>query len=332
MLEGLILRMDEKGKTGSLSGEADKLIKILSESYRLDEIRANDSLIVPFYNLRKFVMKGKYEARHFFLVERLNNLIDKTSSKDLQIEKVQESLNDVLNVLLSDIKPNVNTILFDDEIKKCVNLYMYLGSAKPGIMYFIKRMKKYFEQLKELPQDEGSINQAQVIKEIRDDSSLIVNEVLREEKNYSNFYRICYSYPCDYQKIITEQIGQKSDAINFNPVSGLPQGFGNLACHSFIFEEIIKEIIKNASHCYPDGYTLSILHAIENRMIVFSFVQDEPFKHTEHNGGLKNIVEKYVQLFDGHFEDNRVESELHPKKYIITIKLKIHEYSSGNDE
>ncbi len=350
MLEGLILRLDEKGRTGQLPVEQKRLIKILSESYRLDELTANNYLIVPFYNLRKFVMKGQYQARHFFLVERLNGLIDRTSSKDLQIEKVVQSLKEVMHVLQTDIKPNIDRILFDDDIKKCVTLYMYLGRDKPGIMYYIKRMKGYHDELEKLlPPDAAgpealamapSASTTQIMKDIREDASFIVNNVLREDKTYNNFYRVCYSYPCDYGKILSEKVIDQPDRINFFSPTVLPQEFDNIACHSFIFEEIVSEIIKNAAHCTSDENTLTVSVAAEDRKVVFSFVQDEPFKYIEengalknkdHNGGLKNIVEKYVMLFDGEFTDNRDESESTKQPYIITIKFKIHEYSSGSD-
>lgn len=324
-VERLILDIENAKKENLTIPKSYQFIKILSESYNLENITENQFLTVPFYNLHKFFVKAQYRGRHFALTEELNELITEASKTNVNLSIITQKL-DYINKYLLDVNSNIIAITIDNHFREyCAKMDLILGEKEGGMQFYISRFKKFGN-----PNNLISIEKFNLIKgDLLSDSGTIVNKVLLEKADLKNFYSLCRNYICDYNSVLSELFATGdnrlilTDKVNTNTSSE-----GYITCHRDIFKMIIKEIIKNVKERYEDDFTLTASSCvIDKSTIEFKFEQNKPFIKSDKIGGLTNQVKYYCEKFNGSFDDNAIISSNEGINYIIVMKFKIHKYS-----
>ena len=324
-VERLILNIEQARKEGKEFPKAYSFIKILSESYNLEDVIENKFLTVPFYNLYKFFVKAEYRGRHFALTEELNELIKEVSKTNVNLEIIKQKLV-YINKYLWDINANIIAITYDDHFREyCSKIELVLGNQKGGMLYYISRFKKYAEN----KNTDSLENYAKIKDDLLSDSYTIVNEVLLEKATLKNFYSICKNYICSYKNVLLELFHTEDDKIVLKSIPVAEKVVSDyITCHQDIFKMILKEIIKNVRERYKDDFLLTAdFKILDGNFIEFEFEQNRPFVTSDRIGGLTNQVKYYCEKFNGVFTDNSTESAEKNINYIITLKFKIHKYS-----
>ncbi|PWK79724.1 hypothetical protein LX99_00184 [Mucilaginibacter oryzae] len=331
-VEELLLSADAalKGEQGLGPDAAEGLKEIMStltDYYNFKDLADSDNLLAPFYNLKKFVLNGKYRARHFLLKEYLNKLIYTLTSTQPSLTDIRAELENVLTIFKQDIKPNVKLIR-DIHLKKYYQIiYNLLGDEKPGILYYLNELEKINQALIKNGQQPIHLVEKE-LKHARAICVELVTIVLVEDEATNTFFRICQQYPCDFQQVLNDMVSKRAYAklvvINDQNVENR-----NMAINTTIFKGIFEEIFNNAERiCDMSDLKLVIRCHITDNGIFINIEQNKAFRERRAEGGLYNNVRHFVHKFGGGYDDNDAVSFAQQKPFIIDITLHHHEYKS----
>jgi hypoxanthine-guanine phosphoribosyltransferase len=331
-VEELLMAFDARIKTNAqLNSEGaegfKQIMSMLTDYYNFKNLSSEETLIVPCYNLKKFVLNGEYRARHFLLKEYLNKLIVSLISMRPDLADIREELTDVLTIFRMDIVPNVKLIR-DVHLKKYYQIiFDLLGDETGGILFYFNELEKISKVLARHSQAELD-KIAKELKSAKDLCVELVTKILIEDSEENTFFKICQQYPCVFLPILEDQ-RKKRPFVKLTVNNNLRQKHATMAINSAIFKGIIEEIFNNAGRlCSLEKLEITVKCDIEETGIFFRIAQNLPYIEKTNDGGLSNNVRHFVHKFGGRYEDNSEESLAASIPFIINITLMHHEYKN----
>lgn len=325
-------RHQEIKKSDDKVGEENvKIIKILTDYYKQQNLHEEELLTTAFYNLKKFYLNGKYQGRHFLLTEKLNKLFEYASSTKPSLHVIREALQQVLSLVESDIKPNIEKIITDENIGKYYKLIeTTLGEKKPGVLFYTKELESLNEFLQTQMQTElsGLTKEITTVKRI---SRELVKNILKEDDDKIGFFKLCNQYPCSVFDSL-QHIADKNPAIEIYPELAQKNDNVMIAIHTEIFEKMMEEIIGNASRICDGILKIQISYELFDTGIKIRIEQNHPFvvEGKLKEGGLTHNVRYFAEKFGGSCIDNAEESLAIGNNFVITLNLLRHGFKIEN--
>jgi hypothetical protein len=318
---------------GIYSIQNKQFIRLLTRPYQSRSIGAESSLDAYFYNLDKFVLQGEERGRHFYLKEKLNEVIDSILTTKPSLKSILHHLNDVLVIFDQDLMPNVKGILDHKSIKQtCEIIYRFLSYEKEGILYYMTKLEEAYHRLLEVD-PEGVAEAKELLQEIRKLCALMVNKTLTSNEEEECFFRICKQYPSDLVQCLEEIKQKETNRIRVNISKPEPSKPVFVNFNKEVLEAVLQEIFRNAK-IRANG-TLELEFALESNLngdaIKLRVTQNFPFRSpssVKNDGGLTEVVENFVVASGGRFADNRDMSLQNGENYQMNLTLKLHQYDN----
>lgn len=300
-----------------------EFFRLIAKNYQIGEPEVGSTLDKPFYNLMMFVIQGQSMGRHFFLKDRLNEVIDAILEDPISLDKLKERLLEVVDILEKELIPNIEYILNDQYLEAyCKSVYTVLSDKKQGILFYLKSMVASYNQIKTYEQSE-LVEIGGVLERLKEDCKILVTEKLDFSKKES-FYSLSEAYPSDLLKTIKDLKNKTGDgpSVSFHISCSKDEDFIKIAFHKKILDLIFLEIVKNAKENVKkynpnmDKVVLAVsLERInfDNEMVKLTIKQNFPFVRPDRTdtgdkeGGLTKIIHHYVAAFGGDVQDNREE-------------------------
>jgi len=278
-------------------------------------------LDLPFENLSNFVYKGENKARHFELIEKLNDLFFEAGGKGSSLSSIRESANKVIDILDKDLKPSLLKISEDKNFKNYFeSLHHIYTNNDTGVLYLINKLEAAYNKIKDINESEISDYQS-AIEEISAICDKFINKTLANDDKKENFYKISKFFPCDIGASL-RQLSERFKKENCLRIIIENSAITIVRMHKYVLDEILKEIIKNAKNVYPTSLEITISYKeIAGNTLQLHIWQNKPFKVKEKNGGQLNLVEYYIDKFKGVYLDNSLQSLETGEDYTITINL-----------
>lgn len=290
----------------------------------------DDDFSIPFYNLKKFYLNGKYQHRHFFLKEKLNAVLESVTSTKPALPVIISALGKVIDILETHVKPNAVAITKDLGI---INYHpimqTQLGVTKPGILWYLSKLERINQRLLKF---DDSTNKEELNKELESLRLLSRELAVKALKDASpnSFFGICDQYPCDFLKVLRSIAGQHAFiSLSASAKYNYHTDHQFIAIHSAIFESLIEQIVANAKRLFDDcpEFEMGFVYDVSNAGLTLTITQNKKFIEGTHVGGLELNVKHFVNLFKGSFEDNRLQST---ENYFITLRFLKHEFQLEN--
>jgi hypothetical protein len=278
-------------------------------------------LDLPFENLSNFVYKGENKARHFELIEKLNDLFFEAGRKGSSLNSIRESANKVIDILDKDLKPSLIKISNDKNFKIYFeSLHHIYTNNDTGVLYLINKLETEYNKIKDITELEIFDYQS-VIDKISVICDKFINRTLSNDDKKDNFYKISKLFPCNIY-ISLMQLATRFEKENCLKIAIANTENVAIRIHKYLLDEILKEIIKNAKNAYPESLEIYIRYEviIENTLQLHIW-QNKPYKAKEKNGGQLNLVQYYIDKFKGNYSDNSLQSLESGEDYIITINI-----------
>jgi hypothetical protein len=313
--------------------------RILTRTYKLQDVGQSGKLYLPFYNLSKFLSQGLGQERHFLLKDMINEVIDAILEDPIQFDKFKAKLHEVVTMIEDELLPSIDVILSDPELRlKCRAVYAVLSEENKGLDYYFKNLVRLYYFIVNIPGEDAM----PAIKEINEVKELL--RVLIQEKLDFNvkdgFYEIFSEYPVVLPEVLKAFTRKRDVDTNLEiTASGITATTNAVRFNKRIFDVVMEEVLKNARNAYLRAgitdWPLKInFHykpiAADPTSIQLVITQNLPFLpplHAEHRGGLIHIVRHYVAAFGGFVDDNRHDTlSQDSKDFVLTLILKLHTY------
>ncbi|ETZ22843.1 hypothetical protein [Pedobacter sp. V48] len=326
---------------GAYTHSNREFFRLIAKNYQIIDTGRDSTLDQPFYNLKMFVIQGQSMGRHFFLKDRLNEVIDAILEHPISLDRLKERLLEVVDILEKELLPNMEHILNDEYMETyCKSIYTVLSDKKLGILFYLKSVVSIYNHIKTYEQSELE-DILEYLDKLKDDCKTLVTEKLDFNKKES-FYSLSEAYPSDLLKTIRDLKNKNGElpGISFEIVRPQEEDFIMIAFHKKILDLIFLEIVKNAKE-NARKYS-SDLHRVElvisldkinadNEMVKLTIKQNFPFVPPEKTdtgdkeGGLTKIIQHYVMAFGGNVQDNREEClNGTVQEFEIYLILKLH--------
>ena len=285
--------------------------RMLFNSLPILSIRNYKLLDRPFDNLSRFVYKGQTKGRHFELINSLNNLFLSVESIEPDILIIRKALQHVQSIVDRELRPSLEKITSEPNVRKYLGfMYDILGEAPDGILYHFNKLEQIYQKLVQLDQ-QGLEDNEPLLSEISGTCDKLVNSVLKEYEDKPSFFKISKEYPCEVQPVFNEFLMNYSEFIDLEiSADDIPADL-RINCHQMIFEEMLKEIIKNGTEIYHESFKIKQLtFTITTKRFHIYIEQNQPFHSSSRvgQGGRSGIIENFTRKFSGDFKDNSLES------------------------
>lgn len=283
-------------------------------------------LDLPFENLSTFVYKGENKGRHFDLIDKLNDLFIEVGGSESSIFSIRENANKVIDILDKDLKPSLQKISDDKNLKTYFeSIYnIYSNEDEKGVLRYINRLEIAYNKIKDISQTE-IVDYQDVMLDISKTCDEFINQILTTDETKESFFKVSKLFPCKISgslKTLSERFK------NNNCLTVIQEQKDDLAIgiHKYILDEILREIVRNAKNAYPSGLQLTIVSdQISVNTLQLHIWQNKPFTKKDRDGGQINLVKHYAEMFNGSFTDNCDQSLETGDDYSITINLPIYQ-------
>lgn len=328
-VEHLLRTFNEKlGTSDSASGNPNAdFYRLLGKYYQSRKI--GKYLNNAFYNLMKFVANGESSGRHFFLAQKLNDVINSIQSTKPSLKNIVKYLRDVILVFDDDLKPNLEKIKTVNNLnQECKTLYTFFFREDRGVYSFIQKTGDIYDKLKNLNDDELDLVLSD-LENLKELCKTMVKEVFNPANPDECFYKISKQYPVTLAPVLMDLKAKEQCSTLQIEVENDLDDVTEVDIHHHMLESVLNEIVKNAREKRvsnePVLLTFSFSHVLKAVRLVVK--QSYPYQPPKKNdGGMTSIVKYYIGLFEGGLKDNSQESLLNQTDYEIYIVLKNHHY------
>ncbi|MEZ2336852.1 hypothetical protein AB6735_14515 [Mucilaginibacter sp. RCC_168] len=314
------------------SNSNKEFYRIITRNYKLAELSDPTKLDVPFFNLSKFLLQGQGLEGHFFLKDKINEVIDAILEAPLSLERIKSKFHEVIKLFEDDLEPNLDEILADQNLKHyCKTVFTAISYENKGLDFYIKTLKELYYKIDPVTQEEIS-SIAEEVYQIKELLKVLIQQKL-DFTTKDGFYDVFTQFPTNLT-IELHDVSKRSDL----KVNVLDKDKAKDVLINFnrrIFEIVLLEIIKNAKACYKKrerekpleiGFEFERLPGKWVRLIITQNFPYIPPEKPENDGGLMNIVKHYVEAFGGSYTNNKdMVTGGSGADFQITLELKIHQ-------
>ena len=289
------------------SDENREFPRILYNKVQILSLENYPYLDRPFNNISRFVYIGQSKGRHFELVNRLNLLYLAIENRVADINTIRDRARQVLDITSKELKPSITMIVNDPNIRKYFRpIYNIYADQEGGLLFYINILSFCYDKIRPIKQSELDDNRP-ILDKLSETCFTLINSILKQTEDQECFFKVSKQYPFNVTPVLSDFYQRNRKYFLENFVPDLPDQNISVACHKYIFESMLEEMITNAEQHYGEGFRITDFQFVVSENKVELFVnQDRCFKETSRvgKGGRSNLIEYFAQKFLGSYDDN----------------------------